>query len=95
MKSLFTDLRRGTGAIVISSSGGAELAIESSKYENGLFTFCLIDALNNNNADINKDKAITISELQAYVTQEVSRLSNGLQVPTSRIQNKELDYRIW
>jgi hypothetical protein len=28
MRSLFTDLRKGTGATVISSSGGTELAIE-------------------------------------------------------------------
>lgn len=95
MKSLFTDLRKGTGATVISSSGGAELSIEGGKFENGLFTYCILNGLLNNEADLNKDKMISISELQRYVSSEVHELSNGLQTPTSRIQNNELDYRIW
>lgn len=95
MKQVFLDLRRGTGATVISSSGGTELAFESAKYENGLFTFCLIDALQSNKADLNKDKIITVSELQLYLTEEVKKLSKGLQIPTSRINNKEMDYRVW
>ncbi|PHR45098.1 MAG: hypothetical protein COA32_13950 [Fluviicola sp.] len=95
MKQVFLDLRRGTGATVISSSGGTELAFESPKYKNGLFTYSLIDALQSNKADTNKDKVITVSELQLYLTEEVKKLSNGLQIPTSRIHNKEMDYRVW
>lgn len=95
MKQVFLDLRRGTGATVISSSGGTELAFESPKYENGLFTYCLIDAIQSNKADINRDNVITVSELQLYLTQEVKKLSKGLQIPTSRIHNKEMDYRVW
>jgi WD40 repeat protein len=95
MKSLFTDLRKGTGATVISSSGGTELSIEGNSFNNGLFTYCLLNGLTTGAADLNKDKEIYISELQMYVKQEVNRLSNGLQTPTSRIQNRELDYRIW
>ena len=95
MKQVFLDLRRGTGATVISSSGGTELAFESPKYENGLFTYSLIDALQNNKADLNKDDIITVSELQSFLIEEVKRLSKGLQVPTSRIHNKEMDYRVW
>ncbi len=95
MKQVFLDLRRGTGATVISSSGGTELAFESPKYENGLFTYSLIDALQNNKADLNKDEIITVSELQSFLIEEVKRLSKGLQVPTSRIHNKEMDYRVW
>lgn len=95
MKQVFLDLRRGTGATVISSSGGTELAFESPKYKNGLFTYSLIDGLKNKKADINKDEIITVSELQAYLIEEVKQLSNGKQVPTSRIHNKEMDYRVW
>ena len=95
MKQVFLDLRKGTGATVISSSGGTELAFESPKYENGLFTYSLIDALQNNKADLNKDDMITVSELQSYLIEEVKQLSKGLQVPTSRIHNKEMDYRVW
>lgn len=95
MKSLFTDLRKGTGATVISSSGGTELSIEGNNYKNGLFTYCLLNGLTSGEADLNNDKVIFISELQQYVQREVNLLSNGLQTPTSRIQNNELDYRIW
>jgi uncharacterized caspase-like protein len=95
MKSLFTDLRKRTGVTVISSAGGVEFAMESSTWQNGLFTYCLIDGLTNKKADLNNDTQITVSEIQKYVQTEVNRLSNGRQNPTSRIENNELDYRIW
>ena len=95
MKTLFTDLRKGTGATVISSSGGTELSIEGGKFKNGLFTYCILKGLLNSEADLNKDNSISISEIQIYVSSEVNKLSKGLQTPTSRIQNNELDYRIW
>jgi WD40 repeat protein len=95
MKSLFTDLRKGTGATVISSSGGEELSIEGGEYENGLFTYCLLKGLLNKEADLNKDKIITVSEIQKYVSIEVKILSDGIQTPTSRIENNILDYRVW
>jgi WD40 repeat protein len=95
MKSLFTDLRKGTGATVISSSGGAELSIEGGDYQNGLFTHCLLSGLQSGLADLDKDKSISVSEIQIYIRDEVSRISEGRQTPTSRIQNNELDYRLW
>ena len=36
VKELFTDLRRGTGATIISSAGGVEFALESDTWKNGL-----------------------------------------------------------
>lgn len=95
MKSLFTDLRRGTGATVISSSGGTEYSIEGGEFKNGLFTYCMLTGLKSRKADLNRDKIITVRELQIYVREQVSQLSSGRQTPTSRIQNNELDYRIW
>jgi len=95
MKELFTDLRRGTGATVISSAGGAEFAMESDKWKNGLFTYCLINGLKSDAADVNDDRKIQLSELQNYVIKSVSLLSKGKQVPTSRMENLESDYRLW
>lgn len=95
MKSLFTDLRKGTGSTVISSAGGVEFAMESDHWKNGLFTYCMINGLINGFADHNGDLIITVTELQAYVQAEVNRISGGKQTPTSRIQNTKLDYRIW
>lgn len=95
MKEMFTDLRRGTGATIISSAGGAEYAMESAEWKNGLFTFCLLYGLKDKAADINKDGEVWLSELQNYVTQEVRILSKGKQIPTARSENLVLDYRIW
>jgi uncharacterized caspase-like protein len=95
MCELFTDLRRGTGATVISSAGGAEYAMESAQWKNGLFTYCLLHGLKDKAADANKDGQIMLSELQQYLRTEVTKLSNGAQQPTSRIENLSMDFRIW
>ena len=95
MKELFTDLRTGTGSTVISSSSGVEYSMESDKWKNGLFTFCVINGILSNNADINKDGEIMLSELQDYVKENVSSLSGGKQIPTNRIENLSMNFRIW
>ncbi len=95
VKELFSDLRRGTGSTIISSAGGAEYAMESSTWKNGLFTYCLLNGLSTQKADINQDGKIMLSEMQAYVRGEVTRLSEGKQQPTSRLENLSLDYPIW
>lgn len=95
VKEMFNDLRRGTGATVISSAGGAEYAMESDEWKNGLFTYCLLEGIQTNNADLNHNGEIMLSELQTYIGNRVAELSQGRQVPTSRVENLSLDYRIW
>ncbi len=92
---LFNDLRRGTGSTVISSAGGAEFAMESDEWKNGLFTYCLLKGLKNGTADLDGDGKIMLLELQEYVVERVTTLSHGKQIPNSRIQNMELDFRVW
>ncbi|MBK6524513.1 MAG: hypothetical protein IPG07_02570 [Crocinitomicaceae bacterium] len=92
---MFNDLRRGTGATVISAAGGAEYAMESATWQNGLFTYCLLEGIQTMNADANKNGEIMLSELQAYIGKKVEELSQGKQMPTSRLENLSLDYRIW
>ncbi len=94
-KSLFTDLRKGTGANVISSSGGMEFAMESAEWKNGLFTYCFINGMSSKAADLNSDGEIWLSEMQLYLFKEVSKLSNNMQRPTSRMENRAFDYRLW
>lgn len=92
---LFNDLRKGTGATVISSAGGAEFAMESEEWKNGLFTYCLLNGLKNRTADLNQDGKIMLLELQSYVVEKVKTLSHGRQIPNTRIKNLELDFQIW
>ena len=95
VKSLFTDLRKGSGATVISSAGGMEFAMEGDDWSNGLFTYCLIKGLKSGDADLNNDGEIWLSEIQEYVAEQVTKLSNGQQQPTSRIENQTVDIRVW
>jgi uncharacterized caspase-like protein len=68
MEMLFSDVRKGTGATVISSSGGVEFAMESAEWKNGLFTYCFINGLNEKSTDTNADGIITVSEIRSYVS---------------------------
>lgn len=94
-KVVFSDLRQNSGATIISSAGGTEAAFEGEKWNNGLFTHCLLEGLSNYKADLNHDKKITLSELQKFVAEEVNSLSGGKQTPTYRLENTMLDYQLW
>ncbi|MBL7873878.1 MAG: caspase family protein [Cyclobacteriaceae bacterium] len=94
-KQLFTDLRKGSGTTVLSAAGGVQLAQESSEWKNGAFTYCLLSGLRDMKADLNKDNKIMLSELRSYLFTEVSKITGGLQQPTSRIENLEIDWQIW
>src|SRR5438093_8797355 len=91
----FARLRRGTGAAVISSSSGNEYSLEGEQWKNGVFTYALLTGLKNRGADANKDQIITVSELQAYVIDQVRKLTEGGQNPTVRRENLEYDFAVY
>lgn len=95
MQVLFADVKSGTGTVVISSAGGAEFAMESGSWKNGLFTYCFLSAASDWNADLNTDKHLSVSELRKYTYDKVFRLSEGRQKPTTRSENLALDFFIW
>ena len=94
-KSLFGDLRKGTGATVIAAAGGTEFAREGLNSDNGLFTSCFLEGIRTRRADINRDRKYTVSEFRAYISDRVIDLSDGKQVPTSREENILNDFRIF
>ena len=93
LQDMFVDLRRGSGATVISSSQGAEYAFESSEQSNGLFTYALMEALDGK-ATPNKDGQITISSIGDYVKKRVQDLTKGRQNPNLRGVNLEEDFAL-
>ena len=94
-EDVFADLRRGTGAVIITSSSGDEYSFESSKWRNGVFTYCLLRGMKERAADSNSDKKISVNELQDYVIHQVQALTNGGQNPTVRRENLENDFVVW
>src|SRR6056297_665780 len=94
MKETFNDLRRGSGAMIISSAGGGEFAYEGEDWDNGVFTYSVLKGLKTGKSDLNRDGDISVSELSGYVSDNVSKLTGGQQNPTFRRENIEFDYSI-
>ncbi|HLP10628.1 MAG TPA: caspase family protein [Flavobacteriales bacterium] len=87
MQVLFDDVSKGMGATVIAAAGGMEYALESSDWNNGVFTYSILSGLKSNAADFNGDGIIRIDELKEYVTYMVVELTAGRQVPNARKEN--------
>lgn len=88
MQNLFVNVGKGTGATIISAAGGMQYAQERGELKNGVFTYSLIEALNQN-------QTLKVSELKKKVGERVTQLTNGLQKPTSRNETNNYDWIIW
>ena len=95
MGELFVNLERGSGTQVISAATGDGSALERDDWNNGAFTYTVLNALKQMNCDNNEDGNISVTELRDYVIPEVYRLTNGLQKPTVRQENIEFDWNLW
>jgi WD40 repeat protein len=95
MQNLFTNLNKGSGTVVISAAAGTGYALESGEWNNGVFTYAVLNGLKNKMADFDKDNHISVSELLQYVSEEVKFITNGSQRPTSRAVNLDNDFSIW
>ncbi|NNK82812.1 MAG: caspase family protein, partial [Flavobacteriaceae bacterium] len=80
---------------VISSSSGLEFAYEGETWNNGVFTYALLEGLKTGNADLNNDTTTTISEIKTYVSRKVNALTKGKQKPNNRALNLELDWSLY
>jgi WD40 repeat protein len=94
MQELFAGLDQGTGTTVISAAAGRGYALESPQWNNGVFTYSIINGLKNRAADKNRDGVITISELKDYSIKEVQLLTGGKQKPTARRESINYDWII-
>jgi WD40 repeat protein len=88
MQSLFVNVGKNTGTVIISAAAGNEYALESSKWNNGVFTYSILEALQNY-------PTMKISELKKVVSARVEELTNGLQKPTYRNETIAVDWSIW
>jgi uncharacterized caspase-like protein len=76
------------GAIVYRSSTESQLSQESKKYENGVFTGALVNALKGKAKD--EDGFISTLKLDSYIKESVIKETNGSQSPTT--ENKQGEY---
>lgn len=88
MQELFVNVGRSTGATVISAAGGMQLAQEGGGRENGVFTFSILEYLD-------QQPSATVNSLKRYVNKRVPELTNGLQQPTTRAETKQVDWPVW
>jgi WD40 repeat protein len=77
--------------LVFSSGRGDELSGESETYRAGFFGYALKEGLGGA-ADANKNRIITMRELDAYVTGRVADLSGGLQHPSTNSLGDYVDF---
>ena len=87
MQSLFVNVGKSTGATVISAAAGTQFALERGDLKNGVFTYSILEAMNNY-------PSIKISELRKIVGERVEKLTNGLQKPTSRNETIASDWEL-
>jgi hypothetical protein len=80
------------GINVIGASGGAEFALESEKWNNGVFTAALIEALRDKKADANGDGRVGVAELRSYLADRVSKLTGGAQKPSVVAFERDQDF---
>jgi hypothetical protein len=88
MQSLFVNVGKNTGATIISASGGTQFALEKNDLKNGVFTFSILEAMQ-------QYDTLKVSELKRIVGMRVEELTKGLQIPTSRNETISVDWKIW
>ncbi|MEO7044827.1 MAG: caspase family protein [Ferruginibacter sp.] len=88
MQQLFVNVGRSTGATIISAAAGTQFALERGDLKNGVFTYSILEYMKGH-------PSATVTELKNYVNKRVPELTKGLQQPTSRTENKVVDWTIW
>lgn len=95
LSEVFADVRRASGAIVIASASASELAWESEKLGNGVFTHVLRSGFGPTvESDPDHDGRVRVSELRDYVFRHVRELTGGAQTPTARNDRVENDFAL-
>ncbi len=92
LNQYFSALRSDSGAIVLAAAGGMEYAYESERWNNGVFTFALLEGLREGTADLDGDGSITAQELKRHVNMRVTELTGGGQSPVARDDAREIDF---
>jgi len=88
MQHLFVNVGNSTGATIIAAAAGTAYALEIGNLKNGVFTYCIIDAMHTY-------PTMKISDLKKIVGSRVQQLTNDMQHPTSRNEAITADWNLW
>ena len=95
MQEIFYGLGSTTGSQVVVATAGDSYAQESAQWNNGVFTYTLLNGLQTGEADLNNDKKVTTDELVNYLRDTVKGLTDGNQVPRFREENLDNHFIVW
>jgi hypothetical protein len=87
MQELFVNVGKTTGATVLSAASGTQFAYEKGDIENGVFTFSILEAFQENSK-------IKLSELRRKVSGRVIELTKGSQKPGFRNETIDFDWEL-
>ena len=82
------------GVNIIGASGGAEYALESGQWNNGVFTASVIEGLMDKKADWDKDEDVSVSELRDYLGQRIPELTGNAQKPSVVAFERDQDFKL-
>ena len=86
-ETAFADAANRTGATILVSSGGEELAYEGADWKNGVFTLALREALGFGHALAAGASAVDAQDLARFARARVITLTAGRQRPVNRQRN--------
>jgi len=89
---LLPGLHRGVN--IIGASGGAEYAMESAQWNNGVFTSSIIEAIRDKKADMDNRGRISVSDLKTYLAKRVPELTGGAQKPSVVAFEQDQDFNL-
>lgn len=92
MQLIFTDQLSNTGINLIAASSGTEYALEGEKWNNGVFTYALINGWNYAARKESNYNQIHYRDLKQYLQKRVTELTFGQQTPNTVMENGELDW---
>lgn len=81
----------GQGAVVFAAASGRQGAQENEDWGNGAFTKAVLEGLNGL-ADPKKSGRVTVSMLNAYITDRVKEITSGFQTPIFKSQDDLADF---
>lgn len=82
-----------SGVIVFASSTGRQLSHEDDDWQNGAFTEALLEGISGK-ADYTKDFFLFVSELETYLADRVSKLTDTKQKPMTTKPKAVENYRL-